>query len=102
DLASAGIYALSLHDALPISVPPRQVVCPVVAVGPFPALRALHLLGGVDGGTPRSLRQMPERFGAAVQAGIAPADLCPLAGSAGRSEEHTSELQSRENLVCRL
>src|SRR5690606_40202704 len=23
-------------------------------------------------------------------------------GSAGRSEEHTSELQSRENLVCRL
>src|SRR5690606_39676450 len=28
---------------------------------------------------------------------------CPAsAGSAGRSEEHTSELQSRENLVCRL
>src|SRR5690606_39595028 len=29
----------------------------------------------------------------------------PLAGSprgSGRSEEHTSELQSRENLVCRL
>src|SRR5690606_40770503 len=25
-----------------------------------------------------------------------------LAGSAWRSEEHTSELQSRENLVCRL
>src|SRR5690606_41728016 len=25
-----------------------------------------------------------------------------LAGVAGRSEEHTSELQSRENLVCRL
>src|SRR5690606_40358156 len=32
-------------------------------------------------------------------------DLCELAGAlAGldRSEEHTSELQSRENLVCRL
>src|SRR5690606_40641162 len=28
------------------------------------------------------------------------ADLAPAAG--GRSEEHTSELQSRENLVCRL
>src|SRR5690606_41426319 len=26
----------------------------------------------------------------------------PAAGLAGRSEEHTSELQSRENLVCRL
>src|SRR5690606_42008526 len=25
-----------------------------------------------------------------------------MAGDAGRSEEHTSELQSRENLVCRL
>src|SRR5690606_41750238 len=28
-------------------------------------------------------------------------DLDPVAG-VGRSEEHTSELQSRENLVCRL
>src|SRR5690606_42151773 len=26
----------------------------------------------------------------------------PSAAGAGRSEEHTSELQSRENLVCRL
>src|SRR5690606_41034442 len=26
----------------------------------------------------------------------------PAAGAPGRSEEHTSELQSRENLVCRL
>src|SRR5690606_39872802 len=26
----------------------------------------------------------------------------PLAGQQHRSEEHTSELQSRENLVCRL
>src|SRR5690606_41970350 len=25
-----------------------------------------------------------------------------VSGQAGRSEEHTSELQSRENLVCRL
>src|SRR5690606_39914917 len=31
------------------------------------------------------------------------ATACPgLADLAGRSEEHTSELQSRENLVCRL
>src|SRR5436309_12463223 len=27
---------------------------------------------------------------------------CPPKRSGGRSEEHTSELQSRENLVCRL
>src|SRR5690606_39491274 len=31
------------------------------------------------------------------------AEMMPLLnGAAGRSEEHTSELQSRENLVCRL
>src|SRR6202044_4283543 len=32
-----------------------------------------------------------------------PCGLCsPLRGLSPRSEEHTSELQSRENLVCRL
>src|SRR5690606_1168722 len=29
-------------------------------------------------------------------------DSCGIGPSKGRSEEHTSELQSRENLVCRL
>src|SRR5688572_32687613 len=28
--------------------------------------------------------------------------LCPLQEGVGRSEEHTSELQSQSNLVCRL
>src|SRR5690606_41323177 len=32
----------------------------------------------------------------------APAQPCPLPELFRRSEEHTSELQSRENLVCRL
>src|SRR5690606_40854405 len=36
--------------------------------------------------------------GIAEHLGKAPVDL----GDSGRSEEHTSELQSRENLVCRL
>src|SRR5690606_40345543 len=42
---------------------------------------------------------------AAVRAGnevYAPADQSLLGGRVDRSEEHTSELQSRENLVCRL
>src|SRR5690606_41026690 len=34
--------------------------------------------------------------------GLAPAALAAYAASRLRSEEHTSELQSRENLVCRL
>src|SRR5690606_39665676 len=49
------------------------------------------------------------RLGEAVPAGVAIGDQVPGAGDAGisqrtakRSEEHTSELQSRENLVCRL
>src|SRR5690606_41140823 len=31
-----------------------------------------------------------------------PMCVAPASGPASRSEEHTSELQSRENLVCRL
>src|SRR2546427_6183781 len=39
----------------------------------------------------------------APQAGIAPAAYEGLFGAGGtRSEEHTSELQSQSNLVCRL
>src|SRR5690606_24895913 len=38
------------------------------------------------------LRRLRSRLDAAI----------PMIGVGGRSEEHTSELQSRENLVCRL
>src|SRR5690606_41384127 len=38
---------------------------------------------------------------AGIETGAA-RDLAPGQGRARRSEEHTSELQSRENLVCRL
>src|SRR5690606_41415478 len=55
---------------------------------------------GVEGAA-RQARQGAGR----PRGGIRPADRC-LAGREGqagrRSEEHTSELQSRENLVCRL
>src|SRR5207302_10924129 len=52
------------------------------------AVRAREAGGGTEG---VCLRFRPR--------GRAPA---PSVGSAGRSEEHTSELQSREKLVCRL
>src|SRR2546430_14591346 len=58
DTATTEIYTLSLHDALPISVP--LSVC--AFLNPFGVNRCVNC----------------------------------------RSEEHTSELQSQSNLVCRL
>src|SRR2546422_2193217 len=62
DTATTEIYTLSLHDALPISLP----------LPPEPG--ANRALGGVR----------------------------PAHADRVRSEEHTSELQSRLHLVCRL
>src|SRR5207302_11147469 len=78
------LYTLSLHDALPISRRSRGPHRgPAFRRAPFAGLatRAAGFgdcLDGRrhDGGNPPSWRR--------------------------RSEEHTSELQSRENLVCRL
>src|SRR3989442_13783532 len=86
DTATTEIYTLSLHDALPIS----------------------HAAS-----TRRTPRDQPGRRSSA------PAPRCPrgpgpsspgrwgspsrrTTGAGSRSEEHTSELQSRPHLVCRL
>src|SRR5260370_26995736 len=75
DTATTEIYTLSLHDALPISV--RRV-------------RGLTGSRGSSCHRPApGLRRCADR---ALPARLAPA----------RSEEHTSELQSHLNLVCRL
>src|SRR5690606_39281559 len=71
--ATLDIYMLSLHDALPIS-PGRA------------AAAAAGLAVGSAGG---------------IAAGTGGGPICGLS-QVVRSEEHTSELQSRENLVCRL
>src|SRR5256886_5516772 len=47
----------------------------------------------------RRLRPPPVRYGLGVASGCAP---CSLPWTDSRSEEHTSELQSQSNLVCRL
>src|SRR3712207_7549238 len=73
DTATTEIYTLSLHDALPISPRARTL-----ADGGVMALRAV--LFDVDFTLARPGPELgPER-----------------------SEEHTSELQSRQYLVCRL
>src|SRR3712207_7846456 len=78
DTATTEIYTLSLHDALPIWPCPR-------GPRPRPGRRA----------QPRRSRRRPA--GAAPP----PGSRGPSAAAA-RSEEHTSELQSRQYLVCRL
>src|SRR5690242_20767278 len=73
DPATTEIYTLSLHDALPILDRIRRLV----RVDQKPI-----------GRTPRSnLATYTGLFGRSAS---------------GRSEEHTSELQSHVNLVCRL
>src|SRR5439155_21043028 len=77
------IYPLSLHDALPISSAPAEWHRGSTSlVEAFPAFDSAD--SGIHGVIDRSHRA--------------------LAGTDGtlRSEEHTSELQSRGHLVCRL
>src|SRR2546421_5682890 len=73
DTATTEIYTLSLHDALPISG---------------------FLLGRNSCRLPEELfwvpLEQPPRWG------------LQKSSSGSRSEEHTSELQSRSDLVCRL
>src|SRR2546429_4369955 len=76
DTATTEIYTLSLHDALPISCvarPPANVVACASAM-PTSKKRSGHFFWKMPVPVPDGMR----------------------------SEEHTSELQSRLHLVCRL
>src|SRR2546430_12177136 len=74
DTATTEIYTLSLHDALPIlsQVSPPTLVC---------WLGCHRSWQDSDRLSPETIRNVLDR---------------------PRSEEHTSELQSQSNLVCRL
>src|SRR5690606_41912095 len=79
------IYTLSLHDALPISGAATRV-CPSEKTSG-------SVLGGDSTGAGAGTAPVTIKH---YLTGYAPGLGCT------RSEEHTSELQSRENLVCRL
>src|SRR5690606_42006453 len=79
-------YTLSLHDALPIS-------------GNRPASRRPGRPAGARAG--RAGGGAPPRAGGRRGRG-GEVTSWAFGEVRGRSEEHTSELQSRENLVCRL
>src|SRR5688572_32813603 len=86
DTATTEIYTLSLHDALPISWEPSRsrawLPCSAKRTNRPLVLEAHPVFeffqhGGADALHPEKLKNR-------------------------RSEEHTSELQSQSNLVCRL
>src|SRR5690606_40586601 len=98
----AGTSPLSLHDALPISV--RGAVSVAVeaqAAGlalicaPANAVEAAAVPGAVAL-APRTLAEVVDHLRGRGR--LRPVPAPPVAPPA-RSEEHTSELQSRENLV---
>src|SRR2546426_5634204 len=77
DTATTEIYTLSLHDALPISPAPATAAAPAAS-------------------TPPTISVVPASHERAISTDTL------LHRLADRSEEHTSELQSPCNLVCRL
>src|SRR5205807_3109767 len=92
DTAPTPTYTLSLHDALPISH--GRVVA-------ARADRALPLPGRDTAGRRPRRRAHPDRDGRLLRV-QPPVPRLPALHARERSEEHTSELQSPCNLVCRL
>src|SRR5205085_8046680 len=92
--ATTSPYTLSLHDALPI-FPARTLP----ASSAPPSIMTLT--------TPRDAKSLSAASGSMRPSadGCARSTSTPRStssASADRSEEHTSELQSQSNLVCRL
>src|SRR5690606_41480621 len=97
DWSRPEFYSLSLHDALPIF---RDQLAPLVVIG-IGQQRLDRDIGELGIAIERLAIGISELGGFDLQmdevgaCGVEPVEL-------KRSEEHTSELQSRENLVCRL
>src|SRR5690606_42062134 len=89
DTASTELYALSLHDALPI--------CDTKRCGGQELLALVEEALRSIGAELLRVRVEHERLHHCQHDPAADVLNVP-----SRSEEHTSELQSRENLVCRL
>src|SRR5699024_12490544 len=94
DLDSTESYPFSLHDALPISVCARRATrCALSRFFPFP-FGWLHAMMQSCSPVPQKIR----RKETAMKRWM----ILLLLVCLTRSEEHTSELQSRFDIVCRL
>src|SRR5690606_41140346 len=92
------ISTLSLHDALPISgcLEPGTFVTGFKQVDSIEQPFTSTQYGRRDG----DMQLVDQSFAKVLLYGVCPASNQDILSI--RSEEHTSELQSRENLVCRL
>src|SRR5205085_12421664 len=97
DTSTTYIYTLSLHDALPISfripqIPKRRTLSPATGHN-----RDRHRSRSRSRTSQRSTGSKASRRSRPSESPeYSPSD------RGRRSEEHTSELQSQSNLVCRL
>src|SRR3712207_8079157 len=86
DTATTEIYTLSLHDALPIfELRPES-------------LESEGLVTALE----KQAASLRARHGIQVETNLDEEPEISLEAKKTRSEEHTSELQSRQYLVCRL
>src|SRR5205814_6725550 len=91
----------SLHDALPISVPLMNVVNGGAhADNPLDIQEFMIVPKGL--GTFREALRAGAEIFHALKSALKAKGLATSVGDEGRSEEHTSELQSLRHLVCRL
>src|SRR2546428_6929435 len=88
DTATTEIYTLSLHDALPISALVRNITEQARKNADREAKKIIALAIQRIAAEQTAIRWM--------------ASAMIFFASRSRSEEHTSELQSRSDLVCRL
>src|SRR5204862_8011632 len=91
-------YTLSLHDALPIS--PGNARARGFGADPGRGARGNRRRAARERLTLHAPRH--EHGGQCRRVAGAAREVVPARGELLRSEEHTSELQSRRDLVCRL
>src|SRR5947208_6476415 len=91
DTATPELYTLSLHDALPISMSPATAVASWEVMDP-----------GFETRSTRRTVLYPTIAIAMMPSAGTKADAMSVHRRVSRSEEHTSELQSPDHLVCRL
>src|SRR5690606_41257650 len=89
---SSFLYSLSLHDALPI------LAYGVAQADPNPNSPTPVLIAEPGSSRVRAVREGFHKRTRVIETAFPPNAAIKIY----RSEEHTSELQSRENLVCRL